>query len=38
MDIKAFIANENEKPLDKIVDDGGYTSILRTISISKRIR
>ncbi|MBR3715352.1 MAG: SGNH/GDSL hydrolase family protein [Clostridia bacterium] len=31
MDIKAFVANENEKPLDKIVDDGGYTSILRTI-------
>ncbi|MBE6607097.1 MAG: SGNH/GDSL hydrolase family protein [Ruminococcaceae bacterium] len=31
MDIKAFVANENENPLDRIVEDGGYTAILRTI-------
>ncbi len=31
MDIKKFMANENEKPLDNIVDDGGFTAIFRTI-------
>ena len=31
MNIQDFIANENEKPLDRIVSDGGFTSIFRTI-------
>ena len=31
MNIEEFIANENEKPLDRIVADGGFTSIFRTI-------
>lgn len=31
MNIEEFIANENEKPLDRIVTDGGFTSIFRTI-------
>ena len=33
MNINDFVAlNENEKPLENIVDDGGYTSIFRTIA------
>ena len=32
MNIQEFIANENEKPLDRIVSDGGFTSIFRTIA------
>ena len=32
MNIKDFIANENEKPLDRILPDGGFTSIFRTIA------
>ncbi len=32
MNIEEFIANENEKPLDRIVSDGGFTSIFRTIA------
>ena len=31
MNIQEFIAKENEKPLDRIVSDGGFTSIFRTI-------
>lgn len=31
MDIKKFMAQENEKPLDNIVSNGGFTSIFRTI-------
>ena len=32
MNIQEFIAQENEKPLDRIVSDGGFTSIFRTIA------
>lgn len=31
MDIKQFMKNENEKPLDVIKDDGGFCAIFRTI-------
>lgn len=31
MDITKFMANENEKPLDNIAVNGGFTSIFRTI-------
>ena len=31
MNIDEFLAKENEKPLDRIVSDGGFTSIFRTI-------
>ena len=31
MNMKQFYAEENELPLDRLVDDGGYTSIFRTI-------
>ena len=31
MNIQEFIANKNEKPLDNIVTDGGFTSIFRII-------
>ena len=31
MNIEEFMANQNEKPLDRIVTDGGFTSIFRTI-------
>lgn len=31
MDIKRFMKNENEKPLDNLVEDGGFCSILRTV-------
>lgn len=31
MDITKFYANENEKPLDNLVTDGGFCSIFRTI-------
>lgn len=31
MDIKQFIASPDEKPLDRIVTDGGYCGIFRTI-------
>lgn len=31
MNIEEFIGNENEKPLDRIVSDGGFTAIFRTI-------
>ena len=32
MDIKKYMANENEKPLDNIVDDGGFCAIFRSIA------
>ncbi len=32
MDMSQFILDENEKPLDKIVADGGFCSIFRTIA------
>ena len=32
MNIEEFIAQENEKPLDRIVSDGGFTAIFRTIA------
>lgn len=32
MNLEEFIKNENEKPLDNIVSDGGFTSIFRTIA------
>ncbi len=31
MDLEKLLYNENEKPLDRIVYDGGYTRIFRTI-------
>lgn len=31
MDIAEFMANKNEKPLDNIAINGGFTSIFRTI-------
>ena len=31
MNIEEFMANQNEKPLDRIVSDGGFTAIFRTI-------
>lgn len=31
MDIKELMGNENEKPLDRLVTDGGFCGILRTI-------
>lgn len=31
MDINKFLKNEGEKPLDNIVQDGGFCSILRTV-------
>lgn len=31
MDINNYYVTENEKPLDRIVDDGGFCSIFRTI-------
>ncbi len=31
MDMSKFYLGENEKPLDRIVDDGGFTGIFRTI-------
>ena len=31
MDMSAYLSDPNEKPLDRIVDDGGFTSIFRTI-------
>lgn len=32
MDLTPYIAVEGEKPLDRIVDDGGFTAIFRTIA------
>lgn len=32
MNINAFMSNENEKPLDTLVSDGGFCSIFRTIA------
>ena len=32
MDMARFLINENEKPLDNIVSDGGFCSIFRTIA------
>lgn len=32
MDLTPFYANPNEKPLDRILDDGGMTAIFRTIA------
>lgn len=32
-DYKAYLGGEDEKPLDRLVDDGGLTSILRTVGI-----
>ncbi len=32
MDLKRYSLGENEKPLDRIVDDGGFTSIFRSIA------
>ena len=31
MDLEKLLYSENEKPLDRIVYDGGYTRIFRTI-------
>lgn len=31
MNIQEFMSNQNEKPLDRIVSDGGFTAIFRTI-------
>ena len=31
MDIKNYYMSENEKPLDKIADDGGFCAIFRSI-------
>lgn len=31
MDIKALLGNENEKPLDRLVTDGGFCGIFRTV-------
>ncbi len=31
MDLKNYLKDTDEKPLDRIVDDGGFTSIFRTI-------
>ena len=31
MKLDEIFENENEKPLDNIVSDGGYTAIFRTI-------
>ena len=33
MDMSRFYASENEKPLDRIVDDGGFCKIFRTIGV-----
>ena len=33
MDMSRFYATENEKPLDRIVDDGGFCKIFRTIGV-----
>ncbi len=32
MDMREFLPNPNEKPLDRLPADGGYTSIFRTIA------
>ena len=32
MDIKKYLAPENEKPLDRMVTDGGFVGIFRTIA------
>lgn len=32
MELKNIFENENEKPLDTIPEDGGYTAIFRTIA------
>ena len=32
MDIKQFYKTEGEKPLDRLVDDGGFAGIFRTIA------
>ena len=31
MDLTKFMTNKNEKPLDNIAINGGFTSIFRTI-------
>ena len=33
MNFEEFYPNENEKPLDRLVSDGGFTAIFRTIGI-----
>ena len=33
MDISEFVMNENEKPLDRLVSDGGFCSIFRKIAV-----
>ncbi len=33
MDINLYYADKNEKPLDRIVDDGGFCKIFRTIGV-----
>ena len=33
MDVREYLGTENEKPLDRIVPDGGLTSVLRKIGI-----
>ena len=33
MEFEQFFSNENEKPLDNLVSDGGFTAIFRTIGI-----
>ena len=32
MDIRHYLAAENELPLDRIVDDGGFACIFRSIA------
>lgn len=32
MDLSSYLPHENERPLDRIVDDGGLTAIFRTIA------
>ena len=33
MNFKDYMLKDGEKPLDKIVDDGGFTAIFRTIAV-----
>ena len=34
MDIRDILGDENEKPLDRLVADGGFVGIFRTICLS----
>lgn len=33
MDINTYLPGDNEKPLDRIVDDGGFAAMFRTIAV-----